>query len=244
VKKGVIIFALFLLWVLLVAAVIALPPMGSSETPAYTHVVPRYLEKEVEEGGANNIVTGIILNYRGYDTMGEVTVIFTALICVLAVLGRENIKRHTSKVELSSVEKSVIVKSVVRLLAPFIILFALYIILHGAESPGGGFQGGAILGASVIVFTLTFGFTLGMKKFPLKYRTILESAGPLSFFISGVVALFCGLNFLTYMLPCINHAYQDLVRHLLLLIIEIGIGIGGGTVIGSIFFAMEKVEKE
>jgi len=244
VKKGVIIFAIFLLWLLLISAMVSLPPMGSPENPAYSHIVPRYLEKGVEEAGAHNIITGIILNYRGYDTMGEVTVILLALTGVLAVLGRENIFSHTSKVDESTIERSVIVKCVVRFLVPFIILFALYIILHGAESPGGGFQGGAILGASVIAFTLIFGFSLTIKKLFLKYRTVFESAGPLGFFISGVIGLFCGLNFLTYIIPSVDPAYQDLVRHLLLLIIEIGIGIGGGAIIASIFLAMEKVGKE
>ncbi len=243
-KKGLVVFALFLLWILLVYTVIVLPPMGSPENPTNTHIIPRYLEKGVEEGGAHNLVTGIILNYRGFDTMGEVTVIFVALTCVLAVLGRENILRHTSKAEVSSVEKSVIVKCVVRFLAPFIILFAFYIILHGAESPGGGFQGGAILGASVIIITLTFGFALVAKKLSLKYRVLFESAGPLSFFIAGMVAIFCGQNFLTYLLPCVAHTYQDFVRHLLLIMVEIGIGVGGGAAISSIFLAMEKVEKE
>ncbi|MDO8885884.1 hydrogen gas-evolving membrane-bound hydrogenase subunit E [Candidatus Oleimmundimicrobium sp.] len=243
-KKGLAIFALLLLWVLLISTVVVLPPMGSPENPTYTHIVPRYLEKGVEEGGAHNIITGIILNYRGYDTMGEVTVIFTALMAVLAVLGRENFLLHTSKAEMSTVEKSIIVKSVARFLTPFIVLFALYIIFHGAESPGGGFQGGAILGASIIIITLTLGLAFVTKKLSLKYRVLFESAGPLGFFIIGMVGILCGQNFLTYLLPCVALAYQDLVRHLLLIIVEIGIGVGGGAIIASIFFAMEKVEKE
>ncbi len=242
-KKLFTYFILFLLWLLMVSAVLALPPIGSETTPVTTHVIPRYLTEGVEEAGAENIVTAVILNYRGYDTMGEVTVIFCALIAVLAVIGREDVKLHTSKVDLVGIKESVIVRSVVRFLAPFIMLFAVYIMLHGKESPGGGFQAGAILGASIIIYTMTFSYDLTLKKFFVKARTFMESAGPIAFFACGVIALFYGQNFLTYMIPAFPFATQEAMRNLMIEVIEVGIGIGGGTVISSIFLAMEKVEK-
>lgn len=242
-KRILTFFMLFLLWLLMVSAVLALPPMGSETTPVTTHVIPRYLEHGVEEAGAKNIVTAVILNYRGYDTMGEVAVIFCALISVLAVIGREDPKLHTSKVDLVGLRESVIIKSVVRFLAPFIMLFAIYIMLHGKKSPGGGFQAGAILGASLIVYTMTFGYDLILNKFSVKVRTLMEGIGPISFFACGVVALFYNQKFLTYIIPGLDPATQTAMRSLMIEIIEVGIGIGGGTVISSIFLAMEKVEK-
>ncbi|MDI6799722.1 MAG: MnhB domain-containing protein [Actinomycetota bacterium] len=242
-KRILTFFILFLLWLLMVSAVLALPPIGSETTPVTTHVIPRYLEQGVEEAGAENIVTCVILNYRGYDTMGEVTVIFCALIAVLAVVGREDPKLHTSKVDLVGIKESVIVKSVVRFLAPFIMLFAVYIMLHGKESPGGGFQAGAILGASIIIYTMTFSYELALSKFFVKVRTLMEGAGPIAFFACGVVALFYNQNFLTYIIPGLDPVTQTAMRSLMIEIIEVGIGIGGGTVISSIFLAMEKVEK-
>jgi len=73
----------------LAVAVAGMPAFGSSDAPAYTHVASRYLEKGVEETGVGNIVTAIVVYYRGYDTFGEVTVIFTAGAAVIALLGRE-----------------------------------------------------------------------------------------------------------------------------------------------------------
>jgi len=73
----------------LAVAVAGMPAFGSPDAPAYTHVVPRYLERCVEETGVGNIVTAIVVYYRGYDTFGEVTVIFTAGTAVIALLGRE-----------------------------------------------------------------------------------------------------------------------------------------------------------
>lgn len=55
-----------------------LPQVGDPESPASTHVSPRYIEKSYEETGSENFVTAVLADYRGYDTLGETTVIFTA----------------------------------------------------------------------------------------------------------------------------------------------------------------------
>ena len=63
-----------------------LPPFGAADTPAHQHVAPRYLEKSIEETTVPNVVTSVLASYRGYDTLGETTVIFTAGIAVLMLL--------------------------------------------------------------------------------------------------------------------------------------------------------------
>ncbi|RLI83831.1 DUF4040 domain-containing protein [Archaeoglobales archaeon] len=65
-----------------------LPKIGDPNAPQNLHVVPRYIKGSYEESGVINIVTAILANYRGYDTLGEVTVIFTAGISVLLLLRR------------------------------------------------------------------------------------------------------------------------------------------------------------
>ncbi len=64
-----------------------IPPFGDPAGPAHGHVAPRYLEQGVAETGVSNIVTAVLASYRGFDTLGEVTVIFTAGIGVLLLLG-------------------------------------------------------------------------------------------------------------------------------------------------------------
>jgi len=64
-----------------------LPPTGDVTSPASTHVSPRYIERGEEETGAPNLVTGVLIDYRGYDTLGETTVIFVAGIACLLLLG-------------------------------------------------------------------------------------------------------------------------------------------------------------
>ena len=72
----------------LIYATVDMPVLGDPSAPATLHVAPRYLNDSYDEVGLPNVVTSVLASYRGYDTFGEVTVIFTAGIGVLALLGR------------------------------------------------------------------------------------------------------------------------------------------------------------
>ncbi len=67
-----------------------LPPFGAADAPAHTHVASRYLGQSMTEAGIPNVVTAVLASYRGYDTLGEVTVIFAAGISVLALFSRRH----------------------------------------------------------------------------------------------------------------------------------------------------------
>ncbi len=73
----------------LIYGTIDMPNFGDPDAPANLHVAPRYIEKSHEETGVENFVTAVLASYRGYDTLGEVTVIFTAGICVILLLRRK-----------------------------------------------------------------------------------------------------------------------------------------------------------
>ncbi|OFW56157.1 MAG: hypothetical protein A2W01_09330 [Candidatus Solincola sediminis] len=242
-KKIISLLFISALGVLLLFVVASMPRMGDPESPTREHVIPRYLENAEEETNSPNVITGIILNYRGYDTSGEVTVIFCALACVLAILGREKRGRIHSYVDRSPVPASPVVKTMVRFLAPFIILFSVYTILHGEISPGGGFQGGAIVGASIIIFTTIFGLWEASRRIPQKFRVPLEGSAFIIFFIVGILGIVGGGNFLTYAWPNIANNLQPSVVLWLTIIVEIGIGLGGAMVLISILFAMMREEE-
>ena len=72
---------------LLIYAMFAAPPYGSANAPAQSHVAPYYIEATAQEIGVPNLVTAILASYRGFDTLGEVVVIFTAGIGVALMLG-------------------------------------------------------------------------------------------------------------------------------------------------------------
>jgi multicomponent Na+:H+ antiporter subunit B len=245
VKRAVSIFFIAALAALLLYVVANMPPMGDAENPTNSsEVVKRYLYEAEEEAQTQNVVTGILANYRGYDTMGEVTVIFCALACVLAILGREKRGKIYAYVDRSEVPSSVIVKTMVRFLVPFIILFSVYTILHGELSPGGGFQGGAIIGGSMIVFTAIFGLYESSARIPQKLRFPLEGAAVVTFFAIGVLGLVGGGNFLTFAWPNVAASLQPSLVLWLTVIIEIGIGLGGAMVFISILFSMIREEEE
>ncbi|MBO6636123.1 DUF4040 domain-containing protein [Parvibaculum sp.] len=73
-----------------------MPAFGAPDTPVQTHVAPDYIARTPVETGVPNIVTAVLASYRGYDTLGETAVIFTAAIAVLLLLGASG-KRRESK---------------------------------------------------------------------------------------------------------------------------------------------------
>jgi len=81
----------------LIYASIDIPPVGDSQAPSHLHVAPRYLNQSMKEVGIPNVVTSVLASYRGYDTLGEVTVILTAGIGVLALLGGRRRKKERTK---------------------------------------------------------------------------------------------------------------------------------------------------
>ncbi len=90
-----------------------------------------------------------------------------------------------------------IVKSITRLVIPFVQVYGIFIILNGHVSPGGGFSGGALLGTSLILYTLVFGAIKAKHKFSHKASEIAESGGILIFVTVGLIAIFVGMPFLT-----------------------------------------------
>lgn len=247
-KKVVVFLALLLCFGVLLIAVLNMPPMGDPQNVTMTGPpgrasVPRYLLEGPEEAGAENIVTDIILNYRGYDTAGEVTVIFTALIGVLAVLNRERKKISYSDMEISPVKQSVIVQTIVGILLPFIAVFSLYVILFGETGPGGGFQGGTIAAAAGIIFALVFGYSYALGKFPTSWRINFEGIAPLTFVAVGLIGIFMGRNFLTYSFPQLSHSSNLFLTRLMMMVMEIGIGVGGAFIFTSIFLAMQREDR-
>ena len=149
---------------ILMAAVLTMPTFGEADNPINNEVAERYLEHSEEETGSENVVTAMIIGYRGFDTLGESCVLFLAVSAVMILLLRD--WKNTSEHELQQMEREetavqgrsdLILKQVAWVLLPFIFLFAIYVLLNGETSPGGGFSGGTILGAGLILFSAAFG---------------------------------------------------------------------------------------
>lgn len=91
----------------------------------------------------------------------------------------------------------IIIKTISRIVIPFAQVYGIFIILNGHISPGGGFAGGAIIGTSLILYTLVFGREAGNKKFSHRISEIAESGGIMLFILIGLIGLIIGGSFLT-----------------------------------------------
>ena len=153
----------------LITTVSYLPKTGDPGTPANSSVVSeRYIEDGLQETGATNIVAGMILTYRAFDTFGETNVLFIATCCVMILLMLDEKMLHRSELHNDrqfEPKKDPILQTVAKVLCPIIFIFGIYIILNGQLSPGGGFSGGSILGAGLILFVNAFGFKKTEKFF-------------------------------------------------------------------------------
>ncbi len=158
-----------------------------------TEVGGYYIDKGREETGAANIVTSVVVNYRGFDTLGEVTILFIAAIGLGAVLATKKKRKLEKRIE----PASLVVYTGCRFLFPLILLFGAYIFIHGHLSPGGGFQGGAIVASA---FVLIYMGCRG-RRLPEAPTKVIESLGGLVFIIVGLVGLSFGGYFLLNFLP-------------------------------------------
>ena len=163
---------------LLLQAVLVLPPFGNADNPYNNEVSRRYIEQGLKETGAVNIVAGMILDYRAFDTFGESNVLFAAACSVILILklnphSKGRISRAMIEAEyndrISEPKNDAILQGTARILVPILLLFGFYIILNGHLSPGGGFSGGAVMGAGLILYLNAFGFEKTSRFFT--YRT-------------------------------------------------------------------------
>lgn len=90
-----------------------------------------------------------------------------------------------------------LLETIVKLLMPVIMLYGIFIILHGHITPGGGFSGGAILGAGLILYGITFGEKASLKLFPHALSKLLESGGVITYLIIGAIGVMVSGAFLT-----------------------------------------------
>jgi multicomponent Na+:H+ antiporter subunit B len=138
--------------------------------------------------------------------------------------------------------ENVIIKTLCRILIPFIQLYGLYVIMHGHYSPGGGFQGGVILGASFILLVIAYGLEEARRRFTLKLLTRLASLGLLIYSGIGVLTLLMGGKYLDYGKLPLYFLPVPKIRAMGILGIEIGVGLGVMAVMIIIFLTIASFE--
>ena len=227
------------------------PGWGDPNSPASTHLSNYYIEQAMADTKAPNLVTAVLADYRGFDTMFETAVVFCAgLACFLLLRDfrpkRQRYYRHVPTgvmlhiknedmrlpvgTEFEDMDKDwvpsdTIIKTVCRMLIPFIQIYGLYVVAHGDFSPGGGFQGGVILGSSLILLAISYNLKTLMKRVSERFLAIFSATGVLIYVGIGFLCMIMGGQFLNYeklapLVPDPGH-----IRALGMLGVEIGVGI-------------------
>jgi multicomponent Na+:H+ antiporter subunit B len=149
-----------------------------------------YADHTAQDIGAANIVTAIVVTFRGLDTLGEVTVLFLTAAIVGLVLARGRRESKGPKRELPP--SGELLNTGARLLVPLILLFGAYVFVNGHLTPGGGFQGGAVLASAILLLLLTD----PLLRFGHGLIAAIESMGGLVFVGIGVLGVLLGGGFL------------------------------------------------
>lgn len=205
--KGFSVLFCVLLVSMLLIGVADLPPFGEADKPVNNEVAKRYIEKGLQETGAVNIVTGMILDYRAFDTLGESHVLFIATCTVLILLRTDRKKGKNGAAEREANDRAyepkndVILQTAARLLVPFIIIFGIYIILCGHLGPGGGFSGGAVIGAGLILYVSAFGFARAERFFTAKTYRRMSFGALACYCLSKTYSFYTGANHIESVIP-------------------------------------------
>ena len=193
---------LFILMILAVMGLIFIQLASSyTENSSLSKLGRYYVEQGPQELGAANLVTAVVVTYRGLDTLGEVTVLFISAAGVGLLLRRtrrkddkEDLERGDRAEEASGTHNpaSEIVTTATQLLLPMVMLFGVYVFLNGHLSPGGGFQGGAIIASGTMFLLLA----LPQSHISRLLVALTESLSGFSYVVIGVLGVFMAGGFL------------------------------------------------
>jgi multicomponent Na+:H+ antiporter subunit B len=178
---------------LLLWALAGLPDFGHYRGP-YGLVLNRVA---VSERHATDVVTAVVFDYRGFDTLGEEFILFaSALGTALLLRGVRGVGR-----EIPKPTSGPALRTLAAALAAGVLVLGLFVVAHGYITPGGGFQGGVVLASSLVVVYLTAGFQSFRKLGPTAYVDLAEGLGAGGYVALGLAALVSGSAFLANVLP-------------------------------------------
>lgn len=223
---------LFMVLALALMAVMFFDIAGNySERTELTGISKHYATEGASELGAANLVASVVITYRGLDTLGEVTVLFISAAGASLLLRRRR-DRGTGieeKPPRQYAESSEIVQTTLSILFPIILLFGVYIFINGHLTPGGGFQGGAVI-ASAILF-----FMLARPNESLSHMMLLriESLSGFTYVMLGLLGVILAGGFLDNRVIPLGD-FGSLFSAGLIPLINILIGLKVGSELGSL----------
>jgi multicomponent Na+:H+ antiporter subunit B len=218
----------------------ALLAWGFAGLPDFGHFDGAYGELVTRAGVAErhstNIVTLVVFDYRGFDTVGEEFILFGAVMAV-ALLLRE--VREQDVGHAGAGWDSDAVRAYTLLLVPVTVVLGLYVVAHGHLTPGGGFQGGAVLAAALALLYLTGGYGAYRRAGPTWLADAAEGTGAGLFAAAGIAGLVTGAAYLDNVLGAGRSGKLDSGGLVPLVNLSVGLAVTAGFVLVIGEFAEE-----
>lgn len=216
-----------------------LPTIGDHNTPANAYLSQYYITHAVEDTHSYNIVTAVLADYRGFDTLFETCVMFLSGITAMMILST---KEKVHKNDVSTIDKdhfeSDIMDHSFRVIIPILLVYGVYVLIHGEISLGGGFQAGALLASAYLLERIIPGVRFAFGNISESLALIFAGLGTFIYLVTGLLPMFNGGNFLEYSKLPFKTATAETVAELHatgILMIEIGVTICVMFVIIAIF---------
>jgi len=194
--KRAFVLAAMLMFGVIFASLVA----GYSERQTLSPLAKHYLTQVPQDLGAPNVVTGILITFRGFDTLGEVAVLFMVAASVGILLGQKGDEKPMAARDASGERRrpSELVETGAEVILPLIFLFGAYVIVNGHLSAGGGFQGGAVVASGVMLLVLA----LPASSLHHGFLSITESLAGVLYVSIGILGLVFAGGFLdSHILP-------------------------------------------
>ena len=223
-----VVFGLLLVW-----GLSGLPDFGDYRGP-YGIVLA---DVAVEERAATNVVVSTTFDYRGFDTMGEEYILFAAvlgLVILLRDLRSERIEEEEEEeypVHRRRREASDALRVLGLVLVGPLVMFGIYIVAHGALTPGGGFQGGVVLAAALVLVSLAGRYPAMRRVRPIPLVELGDAAGAAGYVLIGLGGLIASAEFLYNFLPLGEPGTLLSAGTIPLLSISVGLEVAGAFVL-------------
>ena len=178
-----------------------IPAVDDAKAPVHSYISGFYIENAISQTGAHNIVTAVLADYRGFDTLFETCVMLLAGITALMVLSstaKVGKKQKVSKEIKNASFSGTVIDTAFRVIVPIIVIYAFYVFAHGESSLGGGFQAGALLAIAYMIDRIIPSFNNSLGTFTEQGAAMTAGVGVFIYIFTGILPMFNGGNFLEY----------------------------------------------
>ena len=226
-----------------------LPAVDDAKAPVHTYLSDYYIEHSLDDTGAHNMVTAVLADYRGFDTLFETCVMFLAGITALMVLSttakvRKPERSREEKLRISF--SSTVLDTAFRIIVPVIVIYAFYVLAHGELSLGGGFQAGALLAIAYTIDRIIPSFNSSLGNLTEETAAMTAGVGVFIYILTGLLPMAGGGNFLEYGKLPFGGETADEIRQLHtvgIILIEIGVVVCVmATIINILEVVLERTE--